>query len=72
MNKHKIITDARILKALKNRGFIIDYDKKYKYVNAYNYYNSNKNIYQFYYKNKPYEIKYFDGCFSPFVVELKK
>ena len=46
MNKHKIITDARILKALKNRGFIIDYDKKYKYVNAYNYYNSNKNIYQ--------------------------
>ena len=71
-NINKIVTDARILKAFKNRGFIKDYDKIYKYVDSYDYYNSNKNIDSFYYKNELYKIKFFDGCFYPFVIKINK
>ena len=55
-NNYKIISDGRVLKALKNRGFIIDYDKAHKYVDEHNYYNSNKSINEFYYKNELYKI----------------
>ena len=71
-NNYKIISDGRVLKALKYRGFIIDYDKAHKYVDEHNYYNSNKSINEFYYKNELYKIKYFDGCFSPFVIKIIK
>jgi len=71
-DNYNIVTDLRILKAIKNKGFIIDYDKNYKYVNDYNYYNSNKNINQFYYKNELYKIEYFDGCFNPFIIKIIK
>ena len=71
-NNYKIISDGRVLKALKNRGFIIDYDKAHKYVDEHNYHNSNKSINEFYYKNELYKIKYFDGCFSPFVIKIIK
>ena len=60
---YKIITDGRILRAVKNKGFIIDYDKNYKYIDDYN-------INQFYYKNELYKIKYFDGCFNPFLIKI--
>ena len=71
-NNYKIITDNRVLKAIKNRNFIIDYDKNHKYVESHNYYNSDKYINEFYYKNELYKIKYFDGCFSPFLIKIIK
>ena len=71
-NNYKIVTDGKILKAFKNKGFIIDYDKKFKYVDEHNYYNSNKSINEFYYKNELYKIKYFDGCFNPFIIKIIK
>ena len=71
-NINKIITDCRTLRAFKNKGFIKDYDLQFKYVDSYDYYNSNKNIDYFKYKNNTYEIKYFDGCFYPFVIKLNK
>ena len=71
-NINKIVTDCRILRAFKNKGFIKDYDLEFKYVNSYDYYNSDKNIDKFKYKNNTYKIKYFDGCFNPFVIKLNK
>ena len=71
-NNYKIISDGRVLKAFKNRGFIIDYDKNYKYIDEHNYYNSDKSINEFYYKYELYKIKYFDGCFNPFIIKIIK
>ena len=67
-NINKIVTDARILKAFKNRGFIKDYDKIYKYVDS----DFKQFLYEFKYKNNTYKIKYFDGCFYPFVIKINK
>ena len=63
---YKIINDCRILRALKNRGFIDSYDKKFKYIDC----SLKQQITRINYKNDKYEIKYFDGCFSPFIVKL--
>ena len=65
---YKIVTDGRTLKAFKNRDYIKDYDKNHKYVDSYDYFNSDKNIDEFNYKNDKYAIRYFDGCFMPFVI----
>ena len=70
-NNYKIITDARILKAIKKRNLIIDYDKNHGYIDEHNCYNSNKSINEFYYKNELYQIKYFDGCFNPYVIKIE-
>ena len=62
---YEIIRDGRILNALVKRGLINEWDKKYKYVNDYEFccnyteYNNNK-----------YVVMYFDGCFSPFVCKV--
>ena len=34
-SKYEIVTDGRVLNALKNRGFIIEWDKIHKYINDY-------------------------------------
>ena len=70
---YKIITDSRILKAFKNRNYIKDYDKNHSYVDAYDCYNCKdykKIVTEFNYKNDNYAIRYFDGCFSPFVIKI--
>lgn len=64
--EYEIVNDGRILKAFKNRGFINSYDKQFKYIDC-SFRQQLKNIN---YKNNKYEIKYFDGCFSPFIVKL--
>lgn len=66
MNDYKIIDDGRTLKALKNRGFFTSYDKQFKYIDG-DYKLLKTSII---YKNKTFKIKYFDGCFCPFVIEL--
>tara|TARA_R110000824_G_scaffold256095_1_gene445017 strand:+ start:655 stop:906 length:252 start_codon:yes stop_codon:yes gene_type:complete len=67
---YKIVNDCRVLKAFKNRNYIKDYDKNHKYVDSYDYFNSDKNIDEFNYKNDNYVIKYFDGCFMPYVCKV--
>ena len=68
--KYKIVNDCRTLRALKNRGYIKDYDKNHKYIDSYDYFNWNKSINNFSYKNNNYEVKYFDGCFMPYVIQI--
>jgi hypothetical protein len=63
--KYKIIKDGRTLNAIKKQGLIIEYCKQFKYIDKYDY-----SIYQFKFNKKQYEIKYFDGCFNPYLVEV--
>ena len=65
-SKYEIVTDGRVLNALKNRGFIIKWDKIHKYINEYDY-NHN---YITEYNNNKYVIEYFEGCFMPFVCKV--
>ena len=67
-NNYIIVNDCRTLRALKNRNFINSYDKKYKYVD----YSFKMISNCIEYKNNIYEIKYFDGCFMPFVIQIIK
>ena len=65
-NKYEIVTDGRVLNALVKRGLINEWDKMHKYINDYNY-GVNLNVI---YNNNKYIIKYFEGCFSPFVCKI--
>ena len=56
----------RWVNALLNRGFIDGYDKNYSYVE----YPMNRLSTQTKYNNNSYVIKYFDGCFMPFVCKV--
>ena len=71
--KQYVINDLRILKAI-GKKYNLDFDKDFKYYigNAYldNKGNSLFNVFE--YKGKKYELKYFDGCFNPFLVEVLK
>ena len=62
-NNYEIVRDGRTLNALLNRGFIDGWDKNYKYVEGDNYGG-------FKYNNDSYIIRYFDGCFMPFVCKI--
>ena len=62
---YKIVNDCRVLKALKNRNYIKSYCKTHKYVDEYDYM-----LTSFKYNNNDYVIKYFDGCFMPFVCKV--
>lgn len=58
-----IVHDQRTLNALGKRyGFI--YDKKYDYVLHYNTTDLEMN-------GRKFKIKYIDGCFHPYVVEIR-
>lgn len=65
-DNYEIVTDGRVLNALVKRGLINEWDKIHKYINDYNY-GVNLNVI---YNNNKYMIKYFDGCFMPFVCRI--
>ena len=66
---YKIVTDGRILNALKNRGLINEWDKIHKYINEYKMDRlASKD--EIIYNNNKYIIKYFDGCFMPYVIVI--
>ena len=52
----EIIKNIKTLNALK-------YDKKYRYIIDYDFLQTT-----FSHNNKRYKIKYFDGCFYPFII----
>ena len=63
------IKDFRILKAIA-KIYNLEFCKKHKYYTG-NPYKDNKGNYllkEFKYKNKTYSLKYFDGCFSTFLI----
>ena len=68
-DKYKIVKDGRILNALKNRGFINEWDKIYKYINDYKMDRLCSQD-EIIYNNDKYIIKYFEGCFMPFVCKI--
>ena len=68
-SKYEIVTDGRILNALKNRGLIDEWDKIHKYINEYKMDRlASKD--EIIYNNNKYIIKYFDGCFMPYVIVI--
>ena len=66
---YEIVTDGRTLNALKNRGLIDEWDKIHKYINEYKL-DRLRSQDQIIYNNNKYIIKYFDGCFMPFVCKV--
>ena len=71
--KIKLIKDLRILNAIgKKEGLI--FDKKFKYYIGDTYLNFLGEYLksEYNYKNKVYELKYFSGCFNPYLVEVVK
>ncbi len=69
-NNYEIVTDGRVLNALVKRGLINEWDKIYKYINKYKMDRLASDD-RIIYNNNMYIIKYFDGCFSPFVCKVK-
>ena len=68
--EEKIIKDFRILKVFnKHFGFIFDPIYKYDIGNAYITLKGLSTNKEFYYKDKCYKLKYFSGCFMPFLIE---
>ena len=67
----EVIKDFRILKAI-SRIYNLEFCKKHKYYIG-NPYKDNKGNYlinNFKYKNKTYLLKYFSGCFNPFLIHI--
>ena len=68
---YKVIEDLRVLNPISKK-FNLDFCKQYKYYNG----DSNSNNkgeclpLKFKHKDKIYKLKYFDGCFNPFLIEL--
>lgn len=61
---YNIIKDLRTLKAIAKR-YNLQFDKVYKY-------NIGKDFYKtIEYKNRKFKLKYFTGCFYPYLIELK-
>ena len=65
MQNYKIIRDGRTLNALSKRGFF-----KYPIDASQKYIDEENNPRCFEYKRKNFYIKYFDGCFFPFLCEV--
>ena len=61
--RYEIVTDGRVLNALVRRGLINEWDKTHKYINDYD-------ETEIIYNNDTYIVKYFEGCFSPFVCKV--
>ena len=68
-DSYEIVTDGRVLNALVKRGLIDEWDKIYKYINEYKLDRLSSQD-RIIYNNNMYIIKYFDGCFSPFVCKV--
>ena len=58
----EILKDNRVLKALAKR-YNFEFDKKYHYITT-----LPKKTY-FIYKGKGYKLKYYSGCFNPYIVK---
>jgi len=63
---NSIITDGRTLKAMSFGRFIYPVTKGQPYVDIAN----QPRVFD--YKGNRYEIRYFDGCFFPFVVKVEQ
>ena len=65
----QVIKDLRIIKAIAKK-YNLDFCRKYKYyVGDACKNNKGKSLpYTFEHKEKTYKLKYFDGCFNPFLV----
>ena len=68
-----MIKDLRVLKAIGKR-YGLEFDKCFKYYvgNVYNTKTGKSTNEIFIYKNKGYKLKYFSGCFHPFLIEVVK
>lgn len=64
----KIIKDLRVLKAINRRYPYLKFDKDFKYEVGL---DSGTNQ-EYIYKGKKYELKFFSGCFYPFIVEINE
>lgn len=65
----KVVKDLRKLNAIAKK-YSLNFCRKYKYYEGDPYYNSKGESlpYEFPYKGKTFKLKYFDGCFNPFLV----
>ena len=63
------ITDLRTLDAIAKK-YNLDFCRKYKYYIGHPYKNRKGESlpYNFEHKGKTYKLKYFDGCFNPFLI----
>tara|TARA_Y100001973_G_C5176000_1_gene321962 strand:- start:207 stop:419 length:213 start_codon:yes stop_codon:yes gene_type:complete len=68
----KVIKDLRILNAIGKR-YHLEFDSKFKYYTGDAYKNSVGEYLplRFEYKDKIYNLTYFDGCFNPFLTQTK-
>ena len=66
MNTYTVIKNKRLLKNIESLGFITEpkHDVYPRCDAGINY------QYSFEYKNNHYALKYFDGCFYPFLVKF--
>lgn len=65
MGIKKVIKDGRVLKHFTTKyGFIFNNDYRYCID------TKNKDFELLTYKNKTYSLRYFDGCFYPFLCEM--
>jgi hypothetical protein len=73
-----IIKDGRIANAVlrkmsKENNFEIEnvyFDQCYKYINTVDINKPDADLCKTEYKGNRYKVKYFDGCFKPFIVRL--
>lgn len=68
----EIIKDLRVLKAIGKRCNI-KFDEEYKYCIDYNGTTTDKSdlwVNGFNYNNNKYILKFFDGCFHPYLVKI--
>jgi len=66
-----VIKDLRVLNAIGLK-YGLDFDRKFKYYvgNAYKTKIDLSTDKIFIYKNKNYKLKYFSGCFNPYLIQL--
>lgn len=64
--KRIIIRDGRTLRALSNKGFFT-----YPVTTGHKYIDEGDQPRRFEYKGKQYSIEYGDGCFFPFLFEIR-
>lgn len=65
VTKYTIIKDARMLKGIC-KEFGMEYDEDYRYI-------TNDGALTFgskFYKNETYKLKYFSGCFYPYLIRI--
>ena len=65
----EIIKDLRTLKAIAKK-YDLEFCRRYKYYigDPYENHKGESLPYTFKHKEKTYKLKYFDGCFKPFLI----